>query len=306
MVKLADINVIIVALAGGRGLESCLQALSEVWTQCVVVLGRAMGDTQQWQRRFPGVVFIDGGSLPVPLKRLRAIERVTGDIVALLEDTSIPCEGWIQSVRAAFDDEATVAVGGPVLISPSLPGRYKALGCGEYGLFHPRRFEQSDDLQNRERDITDISRLPGNNLAYRRSVLANVLSDVNRGLLESEVNQNLLNSGRHLTFHPGMAVMYAVPDQYGALLKTRLMHGRLFAGNRIKGRGWVTRLTWCLKSLLLPAVLSGRALNSMRYAVNPSSWLPVACWICLLESAWALGEMAGYACGEGRSLEAWR
>jgi len=306
MQKDLEINVIIVALVGGEALESCIQSLISIRERCVVVLGGDMGNTSMWERHYPKVKFLEGEHLPVPLKRRLGIDAVEGDVVALLEDTSVPDKGWLNSIRLAFEDNRITAVGGPVLISPSLPMKFKALACGEYGRFHPHRFALLATAKETIRGLMVVSRLPGNNLAYRRGDLMKVLDQSDKGLIEGEVNDILLKSGHHLAFHPDMKVIYSVADEYGASLKTRVQHGRIYGSNRVKGCGRIVRFVCFIKSFILPAVLSGRAIINMKYAIKPSSWLSVLFWICLMESAWACGEAMGYLMGEGRSIEAWR
>ena len=85
-----------------------------------------------------------------------------------------------------------------------------------------------------------------------------------------------------------------------------MQHGRLYAGQRVTGRSYPVRLAWFAGSLFLPAVLSARGLASMTRAVKPAAWPGTAFWICLMETAWAVGESLGYLAGAGRSMKAWR
>jgi hypothetical protein len=133
-----------------------------------------------------------------------------------------------------------------------------------------------------------------------------MLKDCDHGLLEVEANEFLQSRGFALAFQPRMAVLYAAADYHSARLGTRMRHGRLYAGQRTAGQKYSTRLMWFAKSMLLPAVLSARALAGMTHAVRPAAWPTTAFWICLMESAWAIGESVGYLAGAGRSMEAWR
>lgn len=294
------------ALVGGEALAACLRGLPEAHDRCVVVLAEHMGGAGYWETRFPAVRFIDASGLPVPLRRQRGVEAACGDIVALLEDTSVPDPDWCRAVCQAFADPQVAAAGGPVRVSPALPGRFQALACGEYGRFHPRRFPRLGISAVAADGRQPVARLPGNNLAYRRGRLMPLLNQSDRGLIETEVNQALQTRGFTLLLQPGMSVMYAAADRANARLRARWQHGRLFAGSRVAGQDWGTRLAWFVKSLLLPFLLSGRAWGSMTQAVRPTAWIGVALWILLLETAWAIGEAVGYLTGSGHSLEAWR
>ncbi len=301
-----DLSVVVVALVGGEALAACLRGLPEPHNRCVVVLAEHMGGAGYWETQFPAARFIDAAGLPVPLRRQRGVEAAGGDVVALLEDTSVPDPDWCRAVCQAFADPQVAAAGGPVRVSPTLPARFQALACGEYGRFHPRRFPLLGIAAAAVDGRQPVARLPGNNLAYRRERLMSLLDRSDRGLIETEVNQALRTRGFTLLLQPGMSVVYAAADRANARLRARLQHGRLFAGSRVAGQGWGTRLAWFAKSLLLPLLLSGRAWRGMTQAVRPTAWMGVAVWILLLETAWAAGEAMGYLAGSGRSLEAWR
>jgi hypothetical protein len=105
--------------------------------------------------------------------------------------------------------------------------------------------------------------------------------------------------------HPAMTVTYTVMDRYGARLKTRFNHGRLFAGNRVAGQNRKARISWLLKSMLLPPVLTLRGWSNMTNAVELIAWPKVMAWIFLMETAWSVGEAVGYLKGVGHSLDTW-
>lgn len=301
-----DLGVVVVALVGGPSLAACLEGLREIHDRCVAVLGEAMGTAAEWQRRFPRVRFLDAPGLPVPQRRRRGVEMAPGEFIALLEDTSIPDTGWVEAVCAGFVNPQVAAVGGPVRLAPQLAGRFQALGCGEYGRFHPQRIGSLATTPASADGGAPVTRLPGNNLAYRREHLQRFMAAPARGLIESEINATLRAQKSVLWMHPGMSVVYTAADHHNARLTTRFHHGRLFAGVRVAGCGWGRRVAWFCQSLLLPAVLTARAWGSMRYAVRPGVWPVVAWWILLMESTWAVGESVGYLFGAGHSLEEWR
>lgn len=301
-----DCSIILVALAGGEALEACLHRMTPWHGRCHVMLGEDMEDVATWQARFPAVRFVESRGLPVPVRRQRGVEAVLSPVVALLEDTSLPDPGWLQAICDAFANDNVAAAAGPVRIDPALGGRYQALACTEYGRFHPDRFPHLALGAPDAGGTQAVSRLPGNNLAYRRARLLEVLQGSDHGLFEGEVNEILKARGFSLAFQPQMAVLYAAADSHGARLGTRMLHGRLYAGQRVAGRSYSTRLAWFAGSLVLPAVLSARSLAGMTRAVKPAAWPKTAFWICLMECAWAIGESVGYLAGTGRSMEAWR
>jgi hypothetical protein len=301
-----DCSVVVIALVGGSALEACLRRLAPWSAQCLVILGAGMGDAQAWRARHPRARFAEGGGMTVPARRWHGLQAAAGHIVALLEDTSLPEPGWLEGMCDAFADERVAAASGPVRIDPSLAARYRALACAEYGQFHPDRYPRLALGPPDARGTQPVSRLPGNNLAYRRERILEIVGGEGNGLVESEVNDALKARGYALAFQPRMAVLYSAADARGARLSTRMRHGRLYAGLRAAGKGGAARCAGLAKSLLLPAVLAARAMAGMTRAIGPAAWPATAFWIVLLESAWALGEGVGYVAGAGRSVEAWR
>ena len=302
----ADCSVVVVALAGGAALDGCLASLAPERTRCHVILAHGMGEAASWQARFPAVRFSFLPELTVPLRRERGIREAEREIVAVIEDTSHPVPGWSEALARAFDDPGVAAASGPVTIDPALPARAQALGCTEYARFHPRRFARLATSAADARGILPVARLPGNNLAYRRAAILEVLDASDHGLLESEVHPALLERGHVLAMHPGMAVTYRAADPRGLRVGTRFHHGRLYAGARAARWSFPRRLAWAAGSLALPLVLCARSLAAMTAALPPAAWVPAGSWICILETAWAAGEATGYLAGGGKSLGEWR
>src|SRR5262245_53895946 len=120
---------------------------------------------------YPSVIFLDASYESVPVRRQHGVAVATGDVVALLEDTSWPCPGWCGAVRSAFTDVETAAAGGPVRIAATLPNGCQALGWSEYGAFAPHHLlPQGRNGSDPETPIV-ASRVPGNNMAFRRAEL---------------------------------------------------------------------------------------------------------------------------------------
>lgn len=306
MTQLHDLGIAVISLAGGATLERCLRRLAPLHQQCRVCLDGVTNDIAALQTVFPSVLFVDCERQVVPIRRQRAVESMDCGIVVFLEDTSLPEPGWSNAICSAFSNPRIAAAGGPVLLSADMSSRYQALGCGEYGRFHPSLIPLPATTPPGAEGSIPANRIPGNNMAYRRELLLDVMGDEERGLLESEVIGQLMAQGRSLLMQPGMTVVYSGGDENSTRLMSRLQHGRLFASGRVNGKGLVTRLAWFSKSLLLPLMLSARAISNMTRAVKPASWPAVILWIVLMESAWSLGESAGYLTGQGRSLESWR
>lgn len=298
------LGVVVVSLIGGDALSHCLSRVVEMQLPCLV-MPTGQDDITGLQAAYPTVRFAGVTGQPVPVRRQLGAQMMETPLVAIIEDSSIPGPGWETAVLECFRDADTAAAGGPVCLSDDLRSPFLALGCGEYGRFHPVRFPLLGSGPERAAGILPVTRLPGNNLAYRRELLLSLLDEDNAGLIEGIVNDRLREAGYAIVMHPAMLVSYTHEDRHGAQLKTRFQHGRLFAGNRVENTPLMERLVWAIKSAVLPLLLTARGLSSMRYAVRKSRWPLVAMWIFLMESAWSTGECTGYLRGRGRSLEAW-
>jgi hypothetical protein len=272
--------------------------------ECIVVLREAMGTVSSWERRYPSVNFVIAENKPVPVRRQCGLRLATGDVVGLIEDTSWPDDGWCAAVVSAFADPQTAAAGGPVRIAPTLPNRYKALGGSEYGGFAAERHAALTTSSIQDRPAA-TSRVPGNNMAFRRADLIGAIRGEDHGLFESPVCATMLKNGRRVVYHPRMSVTYAVCDRHNASLTTRLHHGRIYAA-QARGEAWSSRLAHLAKVPLLPIVLTVRAMRSLSEFGSLRAKLSVLFWLCLMESAWAVGEAVGVLSGAGKSIDEWR
>jgi hypothetical protein len=300
-----DFSAVIIPLIGASALANCLERLPLSALECIVVLRETMGDPRSWQRRYPSVMFLDASHEPVPLRRQRGVAIATGDVVALLEDTSWPDPNWCTAVRSAFTDLEIAAAGGPVRIAATLSSRCQALGWIEYGAFAPHYL-----LPQRRRSGSNApiaaSRVPGNNMAFRRTELIEALRGEVSGLFEGSVCARMLTSGRRVVVQPQMLVTYSACDPQHAALSTRLHHGRIYAGMQLQGQNRSSRILHVAKAALLPIVLSVRTMVEMAKSGRLVMRLPVLFWLILMQSAWALGEAIGALAGTGKSLDEWR
>ncbi|TMH56182.1 MAG: hypothetical protein E6H53_15500 [Betaproteobacteria bacterium] len=190
-------------------------------------------------------------------------------------------------------------------IDVTLSYRQLPLGCCEYDRVHPVAIHRLAAGRKPERSgAFDVARLPGNNLAYRKSALRGVHSE-QRPLLEMETNAALLAAGGRVLMHPDMAVDYRPGDDRGTGLGGRFRHGRLYGGMRARNASASRRTWWLLKAFLLPWVLSGRGLRAMSAALPHERWWAVGAWVCCMQTAWAIGEAVGYLAGPGHTLDAW-
>jgi hypothetical protein len=301
-----DFSAIVIPLMGANALANCLDRLPLSALECIVVLRETMGRPHFWQQRYPSVVFLDASHEPVPVRRRRGIAVATCDVVALLEDTSWPDPDWCAAVRSAFTDIEVAGAGGPVRIAATLTSRCQALGWSEYGAFAPHHLLQQGFNEAKPDTPVVVSRVPGNNMAFRRADLIEALRGEDNGLFEGSVCSKIIASGRRIVLQPRMLVTYSACDQYNAALSTRLHHGRIYAGMQVRGQTQSSRLVRVAKAALLPIVLTVRTMVEMAGSGRLMTRLQVLFWLTLMQSAWALGEAIGALTGVGKSLSEWR
>jgi hypothetical protein len=293
------LSVVVVGLIGRDALANCLDRLPLNEVECIVVLTKQMRCKSHLERRYPSVVFVETSDEPVPLRRIRGVMAAKGEIVGFLEDTSWPDEGWCAAIKVAFTEPNTAGVGGPVRIAPTLKSRCQALGWSEYGAFAAGQV-----VMPAANGAIRTDRVPGNNMAFRRSDLLKLL--VNDEFVEGSICARLLAQGRQISYEASMLVTLSACDQHNLSLATRLHYGRIYASSRLKGSGWFARLLHLAKSMLLPIVLTSRVVSAMNAVGQANMRVPVLMWIGLMAVAWALGEALGSMTGVGRSMREWR
>jgi len=287
------LSIVVIPLIGQSALANCLDRLPLASVECIVVLRETMGAVTSWERRYPSVTFLGAANAPVPVRRQFGIRMAAGDVIGLIEDTTWPDEGWCAATLSAFADPRTAAAGGPVRIADALPSRYRALGASEYGAFAtngPARVATGSSISDQP---VAASRVPGNNMAFRRLDLIETIDERDGGMFEGLSCARLLGKGRQVVYHPRMLVTYAVCDWHNAALATRLHHGRIYAAGHVRGRAWPSRLIHLAKIPLLPIVLSARAVGSLPGSGSLTARMATLFWVVLMESAWALGEAVG-------------
>ena len=256
----------VIALNGGTNLVECLDALLAQGASCLVLLGTDITAAANWQRRFPSIRFIEAAG-SVPVRRMRGIEAAGTKLIALLEDSSVPGPHWLRAVCAAFESDTVAAVGGPVTIGNDIDPRQQALGCCDFGRYHPASVRALQCVDGEDgRPFFAVDRLPGNNIAYRGSAIQAV-NDSRAALVETVLNAKLREAGYDLVLHPAMVVDYRPNGSGGVRWIDRYRHGRLYGGNRAAGQTLAFRGLSLSKALLLPLVLSARSLRSMSRAV---------------------------------------
>jgi glycosyltransferase involved in cell wall biosynthesis len=159
------VSVVIACPAPSPYLDECLAGLGKQTYRPHEVI--VLPDSPSGRAWLAGVREIPTGRIRPAEKRNIGILRATGDLVAILDDDTIPVENWLQQAVVYFYDPAIAAVGGPAVTPPHDPflaqmsGRVFAnpMVSGQYRYrYTPVRVRTVDDF-------------PSCNLIVRRDVL---------------------------------------------------------------------------------------------------------------------------------------
>jgi len=290
------ISVVIAWVNDVKWLTPCLDALmnqTRAAPQEIIVATR-LGETKRrhLSQQFPNVMVIDGGPrATIPALRALALERATGDVVAVTEDHCVADSGWMAAIRRSIERGAQV-VGGPIENACDQRRCDQAAFLTEYaGAIGPR---------------TDgpVNGLPGNNVAYRREWVDGLRETLADGRWESFYHDALRGRGVELVYDSAMVMRHRRPFDFGYFCGQRFHFCRSFAQMRNQDMPVTIRLFYGVASVLLPPLLWWRGLSTLRRKGRyVSRYLLLSPLIGIYLVAGAMGEMAGYLCGGGRSLE---
>ena len=298
------LSVVVLLFTTRAALERCLAALhrQELATppEIVVPHDDALADPDTLAARFPAVRFLAfrGRHSPAEL-RAQGVAAARGAVVALLEDHCEPDPDWCARTLHWHASTDHAALGGAIE-KGFAPGRQDdralnwAIWFTDYSRYmnpQPARFVAS---------VSDT------NSSYKRAHLEAVADAWKDEFHENIVNARILARGGTLWLAPDIIVREYRDLSLGDALRDRYAFGRLFAATRVAGVPLVKRLVWAGAALLLPPVLVLRvARNLFGRGRHRAAFLRALPALCLVTSAWMLGEMLGYLTGApARSLAA--
>ena len=294
-----DIAVIIPLVNPLPVVAECLDALAAEragGTAEVIVVDRCGGQTRESiRRRFPWVRVLDADpTRSVPELRAMGVAASHAEIVAMIEDHCVVCPGWLGHVREGLRSEGAsgyAAVGGPVengAVTRIVD--WAAFLCEYSGAMPP--------LADGE-----VRGLPGNNAAYRRSVLDEVGADSYGRLWEHFWHDEILKRGHKFRCQSEMVVYHNRPFGFAEYVRQRFHYSRSFAAMRGAREGRGRRAARAAATIVLPAVLilriGGQILRKGRHLDKPVLSLPL---LVPFTISWAVGELVGALFGQGHSL----
>ena len=173
---MTTVSVIIPSVNGLPGIDECLTALERQRTHVefeIIVANRCKdGTAEHIERQFPRIKLLHFDEpVGIPELRARAMDRATGEIIAVTEDHCIAGDDWISEIVTALD-QGYMVVGGA--IENGMTDRildWSAFLC-EYSAAMPPV------------PSGEVDGVPGNNAAYRREVLDLVDDRIKRSCWE--------------------------------------------------------------------------------------------------------------------------
>ena len=283
----------------GRILEllGALQAQESAPAYEVIVADRRQDSVSERIRaKFPEVQLLAcpaGTSLPE--LRTLAFDKSRGDYIVVTEDHCVPAKRWLAGMVEAFRTAPaeTVAVGGSVENGVRETALDWATFLCEYsGFMGPVRSGP-----------VPASSVPGMNVAYRRSALADIDRAVlTRGFWETTVHPLLAENGLSFYLSDGIKLLHKKKFSFCLFARQRFLYSRYYAGIRFAPDQKTARFAMCALTLGLPPLLLFRMARSTAHKQRLPELIRALPYLTLFALIWAWGEMVGYTSGPGDAL----
>jgi GT2 family glycosyltransferase len=148
-----------------------------------------------------------------------------------------------------------------------------------------------------------VEHLPAHNSSYKREVLLEYEHELEAALaVESVLHWDLRRRGYQLYLEPAARIKHLNTSRPSSLIRQLFLAGRAFAAARSRGWSPARRLAYVGGAPFIPAVRLRRIVRQLagkRYEV-PAGTAPL---ILLALGVSAMGELTGYALGEGSAQE---
>jgi len=295
---------VVVALISGEveDLRHCLQALhaqdSPLAFEVIVPYDPPVADVLRLQAEFPAVRFLPAEGIDTAAARrgasrehhdtLRTIglRAARSSLVVLTEDHAHVARDWCREMVAALERHPLAAAVGGAVECGSTRLLNRAVYYCDFGRYQNPLPEGPAEF------VSD------SNVAYRRDLLEEIRDVWQGDYHETEVHWALVRSGRALVTTPRVIVWQSRGALgLGAALRERYVWAKSFAGTRVRGASAGRRLVLAALSPLLPFVLTARLVRGASARGRASELAGALPLVFVLECAWGLGELAGYASG---------
>ena len=292
----AKLSVVVVSPYSHAMLRKCLESIlaSVKQDKIEVLVSDCCADevVSDLIQKYPDVNFLEfPGKSGIPALAAAGIEKACGEIVALTDSSCMVESNWVSSILTAHQMPSQVIGGAVEIPGPMKPLDWAAYFC-EYGQFaYPLKSGTVDAL-------------PGNNISFKRSVLAVKSEYAKKEFWKTYWCRELQAKGVELISEPSILVYYTKEFKLFSFLSRRFDHGRCFAGMRTKQIRFSERLIYVAGSFFLPFVFLYRTtvsvLSKKRFLKEFLLSFP---FIVLAILFWSFGEIWGYLAGEGKSCD---
>lgn len=263
--------------------------------EVLVVDGTDDGRMAPLVSRFPGMRHIAAPGRNLPALKGMAIHQARGDLIAVLDPNDAAEPDWVDEIFEAFAEPSVWAVGGAVLLSATHGAGNVAAYLFEYGAFNPpiAAGETRGDL-------------PGNNVAYRRSVLIDTCADIlaSEGFNKPFVHERIRDRGGRLAIRPTMCVHHLTHYAFMAFSARRFHYGRCFGAVRVSRAPLAMKALYRVFAPVVAPLLIARHLwRAVSHQQNRHLLPGAALALCGVCAFWGVGEWMGYWFGAGQSFQ---
>ena len=243
---------------------------------------------------FFGVQVVEVGPiLSTAAARAAGIQKAGAPIVALGEDHCFPAPDWAEALIAAH--RQPWAVVGPVVANAN-PGTAISWAnhLVEYGPWTEPAVPGPVEF------------LPGHNSAYKQPLLLEYGPEL-AAMLEAEcfLHQDLREKGHQVYFEPRARTCHLNYSNPLSWIPAHFYGSRLFASARVRYGRWglKERLAYGGAAVLIPLVRLRRLWAKARTTLGARRFLRLLPVVGAVLVVSAVGEMAGYLSGPGRSVQ---
>ena len=298
------LSIIIGIVDGGAQLERCLVALASQRDppalEVIVPWDDTLTGMDAFETRYPSVRFAAMGHVPTSVpathpaglhelydrRRAAGLHLATGDLVAMLEDRSVPDPDWARSAVRVHVERPNLVIGGTMA-----DGRTSLVGHADY-LCDFYRYQPPQPAGPREY-VSNV------NICYKREALDRTRALWTDAYYDLSVHWALQREGEQLWLAPELRVSQQRGDgtRLSEVLNERLAWGRRFAARRASETTHAGRLRFALQAPLVPLVLWARAARAQR---GPGALVRLAAAtpaMLLIFTAWGVGELLGSLTG---------
>jgi hypothetical protein len=290
------LSVVVASVSGWPALAGCLGSLARQRgrerVEVIVVEGSGDGAALSCRERYPWArVLAVAPTRPIPALRALGIREARAPLVATTEAHCRLDQGWCEAILEAHARAPGAAAIGGAVDNGSVERLVDwAAYLSEYAPFM-RPFAPGPEQD-----------LPGPNVSYKRQPLLGACGDLleGDGAWEHVLHARLAARGLGLYRDPAIVAYHCRRFGLAEFLAQRYRFGRAYAAARVAAAPGVVRAFRAATAPLLPPLLLWRTVRRVlargRCRRELSRALPL---LALCQAAWAVGELLGYAVGDG-------